>query len=148
MGDPQEAETLFYKLLSTLRFVPNSPPSLAPAPHWGNWRLLRPPIETIWAGIPRDLPIPRDAALIQQTGGGNGFSFSRLRPKKTLVASSMGQATGPLGFLRVYDRAFGEIAQGAPPRRKHAVCASIIPTSSPSSPARPTKMPSPTSTSP
>ena len=54
----------------------------------------------------------RDAALIQQTGGGNGFSFSRLRPKGALVKSSAGQATGPVGFLRVYDKAFGEIAQG------------------------------------
>ena len=54
----------------------------------------------------------RDAALIQQTGGGNGFSFSRLRPKGSLVKSSAGQATGPVGFLRVYDHAFGEIAQG------------------------------------
>ena len=54
----------------------------------------------------------RDAALIQQTGGGNGFSFSRLRPKGGLVKSSAGQATGPVGFLRVYDHAFGEVAQG------------------------------------
>jgi ribonucleoside-diphosphate reductase alpha chain len=54
----------------------------------------------------------RDAALIQQTGGGNGFSFSRLRPKGTLVKSSAGRATGPVGFLRVYDHAFGEVAQG------------------------------------
>ena len=54
----------------------------------------------------------RDAALIQQTGGGNGFSFSRLRPMGSLVKSIAGQATGPVGFLRVYDHAFGEIAQG------------------------------------
>ncbi|NPA31473.1 MAG: hypothetical protein GXO37_05685, partial [Chloroflexi bacterium] len=54
----------------------------------------------------------RNAALIQQTGGGNGFSFSRLRPRNTIVKSSAGKATGPVGFLRVYDKAFGEIAQG------------------------------------
>jgi ribonucleoside-diphosphate reductase alpha chain len=54
----------------------------------------------------------RDAALIQQTGGGNGFAFSRLRPKDALVKTSAGRATGPVGFLRVYDQAFGEIAQG------------------------------------
>ncbi len=54
----------------------------------------------------------RNAALIQQTGGGNGFSFSRLRPRGSVVKSSNGAATGPLGFLRVYDQAFGEIAQG------------------------------------
>ena len=55
----------------------------------------------------------RDAALIQQTGGGNGFNFSRLRPQGAIVKTSAGQATGPVGFLRVYDHAFGEIAQGA-----------------------------------
>ncbi|MFN8491407.1 MAG: ribonucleotide reductase N-terminal alpha domain-containing protein [Caldilineaceae bacterium] len=54
----------------------------------------------------------RVAALIQQTGGGNGFSFSRLRPKNDVVHTSSGRATGPVGFLRVYDQAFGEIAQG------------------------------------
>src|SRR5258706_1270777 len=54
----------------------------------------------------------RDAALIQQTGGGNGFNFSRLRPQGAIVKTSAGQATGPVGFLRVYDHAFGEIAQG------------------------------------
>src|SRR5260370_39308966 len=54
----------------------------------------------------------RNAALIQQTGGGNGFAFSNLRPKGALVKSSNGEATGPVGFLRVYDQAFGEIAQG------------------------------------
>jgi ribonucleoside-diphosphate reductase alpha chain len=54
----------------------------------------------------------RNAALIQQTGGGNGFAFSRLRPSQTIVNSSSGKATGPIGFLRVYDQAFGEVAQG------------------------------------
>ncbi|MBS3752568.1 MAG: adenosylcobalamin-dependent ribonucleoside-diphosphate reductase, partial [Anaerolineales bacterium] len=54
----------------------------------------------------------RNAALIQQTGGGNGFSFSRLRPKNSLIKASSGHATGPVGFLKVYDKAFGEIAQG------------------------------------
>ncbi len=52
------------------------------------------------------------AALIQQTGGGNGFSFGDLRPSGTLVQRSMGRATGPIGFMGVYDAAFGTIAQG------------------------------------
>ncbi len=96
------------------------------------------------AGIFQSL---RDAALIQQTGGGNGFSFSRLRPKGSLVKSSAGQATGPVGFLRVYDHAFGEIAQGeragAP---TWASCASTIRTSKSSSPARRMRTRSRTST--
>src|SRR5688572_20777844 len=53
-----------------------------------------------------------EAAVINQTVGGIGFSFSRLRPMGALVQTSAGQATGPVGFLRVYDHAFGEIAQG------------------------------------
>lgn len=54
----------------------------------------------------------RNAALIQQTGGGNGFSFSSLRPENSTIVTSMGKASGPMGFLRVYNGAFGEIAQG------------------------------------
>lgn len=54
----------------------------------------------------------RNAALIQQTGGGNGFSFSRLRPKGDRVQSSGGHATGPVGFLQAYDEAFGIVHQG------------------------------------
>lgn len=54
----------------------------------------------------------RVAASIQQTGGGNGFAFSRLRPSKALVAKSMGRASGPVGFLYSYDAAFGWIGQG------------------------------------
>jgi ribonucleoside-diphosphate reductase alpha chain len=54
----------------------------------------------------------RNASLIQQSGGGNGFSFSKLREKGALVGSSGGVSSGPLGFLEVYDKAFGTVAQG------------------------------------
>ncbi|MFC1879483.1 adenosylcobalamin-dependent ribonucleoside-diphosphate reductase [Chloroflexota bacterium] len=104
----------FYGLLSSKRFFPNSPTFTGAGTPLGqlaacfvlpvNDDMGRDP-----AGIFQTL---RDAALIQQTGGGNGFGFSRLRPTGTIVKSSAGQATGPVGFLRVYDKAFGEIAQG------------------------------------
>jgi ribonucleoside-diphosphate reductase alpha chain len=54
----------------------------------------------------------RDAVLIQQTGGGNGFDFSALRPADAVVSRSMGRASGPVGFLTSYDAVFGTIAQG------------------------------------
>jgi ribonucleoside-diphosphate reductase alpha chain len=54
----------------------------------------------------------RDMALIQQTGGGTGFSFSNLRPKGAVVHSSGGRATGPVGFMQVYDTASEIISQG------------------------------------
>jgi len=104
----------YYDLLSSKAFFPNSPTFTGagtPLAQLAACFVL--PINDDMgrdaSGIFQTL---RDAALIQQTGGGNGFSFSRLRPKGSLVKSSAGQATGPVGFLRVYDNAFGEIAQG------------------------------------
>ncbi|MGC9469676.1 MAG: adenosylcobalamin-dependent ribonucleoside-diphosphate reductase [Anaerolineae bacterium] len=113
-GDPEEAEDHFYRLLTHLRFVPNSPTFTGAGTPLGQLAACFVlPIEDdmgkVTGGIFQSL---LDAALIQQTGGGNGFSFSRLRPQGSLVVSSMGKATGPVGFLRVYDKAFGEIAQG------------------------------------
>lgn len=104
----------FYELLTTKQFFPNSPTFTGAGTPLGQLAacFVLPLSDDMgrWEdGIFQTL---RDAALIQQTGGGNGFSFSRLRPKGTLVKSSAGQATGPVGFLRVYDKAFGEIAQG------------------------------------
>lgn len=113
-GDPEEAEDLFYKLLTHLRFIPNSPTFTGAGTPLGQLAACFVlPIEDDMGREPGGIfQTLRDAALIQQTGGGNGFSFSRLRPKNSLVVSSMGRATGPVGFLRVYDKAFGEIAQG------------------------------------
>ncbi|MBN1538083.1 MAG: adenosylcobalamin-dependent ribonucleoside-diphosphate reductase [Anaerolineales bacterium] len=104
----------YYELLTEKRFFPNSPTFTGAGTPLGQLAacFVLPITDDMGrdsAGIFQTL---RDAALIQQTGGGNGFSFSQLRPKGTLVKSSAGEATGPVGFLRVYDRAFGEIAQG------------------------------------
>ena len=104
----------FYILLTSKKFFPNSPTFTGAGTPLGQLAacFVLPITDDMGrdtAGIFQSL---RDAALIQQTGGGNGFSFSRLRPKGGLVKSSSGQATGPVGFLRVYDHAFGEIAQG------------------------------------
>lgn len=113
-GTAAEAEEKFWRLLTELRFMPNSPTFTGAGTPLGQLAacFVLPIADDMGrdpAGIFQTL---RDAALIQQTGGGNGFAFSRLRPKGALVVSSAGQATGPVGFLRVYDQAFGEIAQG------------------------------------
>jgi ribonucleoside-diphosphate reductase alpha chain len=113
-GTAMERAEQFYNLLSNKHFFPNSPTFTGAGTPLGQLAacFVLPVSDDMGrheAGIFQTL---RDAALIQQTGGGNGFSFSRLRPKNTLVKSSAGQATGPVGFLRVYDKAFGEIAQG------------------------------------
>lgn len=113
-GDVMERSRHFYKLLTSKKFFPNSPTFTGAGTPLGQLAacFVLPISDDMGrdeAGIFQSL---RNAALIQQTGGGNGFSFSRLRPKGGLVKTSAGQATGPVGFLRVYDNAFGEIAQG------------------------------------
>jgi ribonucleoside-diphosphate reductase alpha chain len=113
-GDVLARAREFYALLTTKKFFPNSPTFTGAGTPLGQLAAcfvlkISDDMGRRSDGIFQTL---RDAALIQQTGGGNGFSFSRLRPKGTLVKSSAGQATGPVGFLRVYDHAFGEVAQG------------------------------------
>ncbi len=113
-GNALERAKEFYRLLTSKKFFPNSPTFTGAGTPLGQLAacFVLPITDDMGrdsAGIFQTL---RDAALIQQTGGGNGFGFSRLRPKGSLVKSSAGQATGPVGFLRVYDHAFGEIAQG------------------------------------
>ncbi len=104
----------FYHLLSSKAFFPNSPTFTGAGTLLGQLAacFVLPISDDMGRASSGIFQTLRDAALIQQTGGGNGFSFSRLRPKGSLVKSSAGQATGPVGFLRVYDNAFGEIAQG------------------------------------
>ncbi|HWS23011.1 MAG TPA: adenosylcobalamin-dependent ribonucleoside-diphosphate reductase [Anaerolineales bacterium] len=104
----------YYHLLTSKKFFPNSPTFTGAGTPLGQLAacFVLPIADDMGkdpSGIFQSL---RNAALIQQTGGGNGFSFSRLRPKGGLVKTSAGNATGPIGFLRVYDNAFGEIAQG------------------------------------
>jgi len=113
-ADVHERTVEYYHLLSSKKFFPNSPTFTGAGTPLGQLAacFVLPITDDMGrdsAGIFQTL---RDAALIQQTGGGNGFSFSRLRPTGSMVLTSAGQATGPVGFLRVYDHAFGEIAQG------------------------------------
>jgi len=113
-GNILETAESFYHLLTSMRFLPNSPTFTGAGTPLGQLAACFVlPISDDMGREPSGIfQTLRDAALIQQTGGGNGFSFSGLRQRGALVQSSSGEATGPVGFLRVYDRAFGEIAQG------------------------------------
>jgi ribonucleoside-diphosphate reductase alpha chain len=112
--DRQAVAEQYYKLLTSKKFFPNSPTFTGAGTPLGQLAAcfvlsIDDDMGRNEAGIFQTL---RNAALIQQTGGGNGFAFSRLRPKGAIVKSSGGVATGPIGFLRVYDQAFGEVSQG------------------------------------
>ena len=118
-GEPDETKRAamteqFYHLLASRRFFPNSPTFTGAGTRLGQLAAcfvlgLEDDMGKDPQGIFSTL---RVAALIQQTGGGNGFSFGKLRPKRDQVASTGGAATGPVGFLKMYDACFGEVEQG------------------------------------
>jgi len=113
-GDVAATEARFYDLLSSLRLMPNSPAFTGAGTPLGQLAAcfvlpISDDMGRVGDGIFQTL---RDAALVQQTGGGTGFSFSRLRPRGAPVYSSGGHATGPLGFMRVFDVASGIVSQG------------------------------------
>jgi len=105
----------YYRMISSLRFSPNSPTFTGAGTPLG--QLAACFVLAIDDDMGKDseqgiFSTLRSAAFIQQTGGGVGFSFSRLRPRGSPVFSSKGTASGPVSFLQVYDAAFGAIAQG------------------------------------
>ena len=113
-GDVAAAEALFYDLVTSLRFLPNSPTFTGAGTPLGQLAacFVLPVSDDMGRQEDGIFQTLRDAALIQQTGGGTGFAFSRLRPKGAIVHSSGGQATGPVGFMQVYDVASGIVSQG------------------------------------
>ncbi len=112
--DVETSKIEFYNLLTTKKFFPNSPTFTGAGTPLGQLAacFVLPVEDDLGRERASIFETLRVAALIQQTGGGNGFSFSRLRGKGTLVSKSGGKATGPVGFLEAYDAAFGVIAQG------------------------------------
>lgn len=108
--DVNKTEDEFFEIMSNLEFLPNTPTLMNAGTKMGQLAAcFVVPVEDSLSGI---FDAAKSTALIHQTGGGTGFSFSKLRPQGDFVKSVDGRSSGPIAFMSIFDKTTEVVKQG------------------------------------